>query len=114
MKLSTTASTGMSGRKCIASSCFGELELKASKDESMYQILTSQKSEANNLFCKYIENNYVNWLKNPEEKGFPIMSNKLMKLKVLPVVDASPDPVFFILMNNLRYDQWRVIQLVIT
>jgi len=93
---------------------FWELELQSSKDASMYEILTSQKSEANNLFSKYIESNYVNWLKDPEAKGFPIMSNKLMKLKVLPVVDASPDPVFFILIDNLRYDQWRIIQPVIS
>ena len=67
---------------------FWELELQSSNDESMYQILTSQKSEANLLFSKYIENNYVKWLKTPDDASVPVMSNKLMKNKVLPVVDA--------------------------
>ena len=43
---------------------YWELELKRSSDESMYEILTAQKSEANTLFSKYIENNYLGWLKN--------------------------------------------------
>jgi len=27
---------------------------------------------------------------------------------------CSPDPVFFILIDNLRYDQWRILQPVLT
>lgn len=92
---------------------YWELELEKTNDESMYEILTSQKSEANLLFSKFIENNYVQWLKAADDKG-PTMSHQLLKKKVLPVVDASPDPVFFILIDNLRYDQWRILQPVIT
>jgi DNA-binding response OmpR family regulator len=92
---------------------YWELELEKTSDESMYDILTSQKSEANLLFSKYIENNYLKWLKTPDD-SVPTMSHQLMKKKVLPVVDASPDPVFFILIDNLRYDQWRILQPVIT
>ena len=92
---------------------YWELELEKTNDESMYEILTSQKSEANLLFSKFIENNYIQWLKSADDKG-PTMSHQLLKKNVLPVVDASPDPVFFILIDNLRYDQWRVLQPVIT
>ncbi len=93
---------------------FWELELQGSSDASMSEILSSQKSEANNLFCKYIENNYTKWLKTPDDPSVPTMSNTLMKKNVLPIVDASPDPVFFVLIDNLRYDQWRIIQPVIS
>ncbi len=93
---------------------YWELELKGSSDESLYQILTSQKSEANTLFSKYIENNYVNWLKNPDKIETPVMSHQLMKKKILPVIDASPEPVFMVLIDNLRYDQWRIIQPLIS
>jgi DNA-binding response OmpR family regulator len=89
---------------------YWELELKQSSDESMYEILTAQKSEANTLFSKFIENNYVNWLKNFDGPATPVMSNQLMKKKIFPVVDASADPVFMVLIDNLRYDQWRIIQ----
>ena len=92
---------------------FWELELKQSSDDNMYEILTTQKSEANTLFSKFIENNYINWLKNPDSPSTPVMSHQLMKKKILPVVDASADPVFMVLIDNLRYDQWRIIQPVI-
>ncbi len=91
---------------------YWELELEKTSDESMYEILTSQKGEANLLFAKYIENNYIKWLKTADD-SVPTMSHQLMKKKVLPVVDASPDPVFFVLIDNLRYDQWRILQPVI-
>ncbi len=93
---------------------FWELELKQTSDESMYEILTAQKSEANTLFSKFIENNYLNWLKNPDAEQTPIMSHQLMKKKILPIVDNSAEPVFMILIDNLRYDQWRIIQPLIS
>jgi DNA-binding response OmpR family regulator len=91
---------------------YWELELQRATDESMYEILTSQKSEANNLFARYIENNYTKWLK-AETDTTPVMSHQLMKKMVLPAVDASTEPVFMVLIDNLRYDQWRIIQPVI-
>lgn len=93
---------------------YWELELKRSADESMYEILTAQKSEANTLFSKFIETNYINWLKNPDAATTPVMSHQLMKKKIIPAIDSSADPVFMILIDNLRYDQWRVIQPLIS
>ena len=90
---------------------YWELELKKSSDASMYEILTAQKSEANTLFSKYVENNYINWLKNPDATTTPVMSHQLMKKKILPAADTNgSEPVFMILIDNLRYDQWRIIQ----
>ncbi len=91
---------------------YWELELEKSADESMYEILTSQKSEANHLFAKFIENNYLKWLKETGTEA-PVMSHQLMKKKILPFVDSSAEPVFMILIDNLRYDQWRIIQPVL-
>src|SRR5207247_1315052 len=34
----------------------------------------------------------------------------LFKKKILPVMESSADPVFFVLIDNLRYDQWKIIQ----
>lgn len=93
---------------------YWELALKQSSDESMYEILTAQKSEANTLFSKFIENNYLGWLKNPDNAATPVMSHQLMKKKIIPVIDNSAEPVFMVLIDNLRYDQWRIIQPVIS
>lgn len=91
---------------------FWELELEKSKDESMSEILTMQKSEANKLYGKFVENNYVNWLngKNPNP---PLFSHTIFKNRVAPLLDKD-EPVFVVLIDNLRYDQWKVIQPIIS
>ncbi len=90
---------------------FWEIELEKSEDASMYDILTMQKNEANQLFSKFVENNYVNWLRNPDTA--PLLSHNLLKRKALPLADEGDVPVFFILIDNLRYDQWKTIQPIV-
>jgi CheY-like chemotaxis protein len=90
---------------------YWELELGSANDNSMSEVLKMQKQEANMLFARYIENNYVDWLNG---KGNPpVLSHTLMKNKVLPEVDPQI-PTFFILVDNLRYDQWKVLQPIIS
>ena len=90
---------------------YWELSLEKLEDAGMHEILTMQKSEANLLFSKFIEKNYLNWMKNPEEA--PILSHQLFKKKVFPKMEAEK-PTFFFLIDNLRYDQWKVINEVMT
>ncbi len=86
---------------------FWELELEKSQDESMFEILTMQKNEANTLFFKFIERNYINWVSGKDIHA-PVMSHTLFKNKVAPVLEEN-DSVYFILIDNLRYDQWKTI-----
>jgi len=90
---------------------YWELELDTSKDESMMEILKMQKSEANKLFCKFIESNYVGWL-NGQTPNPPLFSHTLFKGKVAPLLD-KPETTFLVLIDNLRYDQWKIIQPII-
>jgi CheY-like chemotaxis protein len=85
---------------------FWELELEQLEDEGMHEILTMQKSEANSQFSKFVDKNYLKWLNIPDEDR--VMSHNLMRKKVFPLVDEKI-PTFFILIDNLRYDQWRII-----
>ncbi|MGR6087161.1 MAG: T9SS response regulator signal transducer PorX [Arcticibacter sp.] len=91
---------------------YWELELGDSGDSGMYDIITMQKDEANLQFGKFIEQHYVDWLKNDEKS--PVMSHTLFRKKILPVVESTQDPVFFILIDNLRFDQWKVIAPVLS
>ena len=91
---------------------YWELELDNSKDESMMEILKMQKSEANNLYCKFIENNYVGWL-NGLKPNPPLFSHTLFKNKVAPMLDKN-ETTFLVLIDNLRYDQWKIIQPIIS
>ena len=90
---------------------YWELELEKLEDAGMHEILTMQKSEANVQFCKFIERNYLNWIRDPESG--PIISPQLFKKKVFPRLDGK-GPLFFILVDNLRYDQFRIINSLIT
>lgn len=87
---------------------YWELELDKSHDESMQEIFTMQKQEANVAFGKFIEQNYINWL-NGKDKNPPTQSHTLLKNKLAPLLDKE-GTVFFLLIDNLRYDQWKVLQ----
>lgn len=86
---------------------FWESELEKSADQGMAEILRLQESEANNLFSKFIINNYLNWLKTGNENR-PILSPDLFSEKIFPQIKENI-PLFFILIDNLRYDQWKTI-----
>lgn len=91
---------------------YWELELEKSNDEGMAEILKMQKSEANNLFCRFVEKNYINWV-NGKSADIPLMSPQLMKHKVIPHI-SDKEPAFLVVIDNLRYDQWKVIQPVLS
>jgi DNA-binding response OmpR family regulator len=86
---------------------YWELELEKSGDASMKQILEMQKEEANAQYFKYIKDNYKDWLNGDEEA--PIMSHTLFREYVSPRLTAG-QPMFFIVIDNLRYDQWKMIE----
>jgi CheY-like chemotaxis protein len=87
---------------------YWELEMDKVQDKSMLEVLKMQKSDANNQFCKFIEKNYTGWL-NGKIQNPPVMSHTLFKNKFMPELSGS-ECVFFVLIDNLRYDQWKIIQ----
>ncbi len=89
-----------------------ELELEQSKDDGIMQVLRMQQDEANYVFSRFIEKNYVQWVNNKGQDK-PVLSHTLLRDKVLPRLDSSDKPLFVILIDNLRYDQWKAIQPVI-
>ena len=88
-----------------------ELELEKSDDEGIIEVLKMQKEEANQVFSKFIERNYINWLSGKSSHR-PVLSHILFKEKVFPLLNKEQN-TFFILIDNLRYDQWKVIQPII-
>jgi CheY-like chemotaxis protein len=85
---------------------YWELEL-ADTDNGMDEMLKMQKTDANNTFNKFIKRNYVSWFENPDKR--PLMSPDIFKKKVFPMLDKG-EKVFFVLVDNFRYDQWKVIR----
>ncbi|MEQ9261660.1 MAG: bifunctional response regulator/alkaline phosphatase family protein [Owenweeksia sp.] len=89
---------------------YWELELDKLEDESLNEILLTQKKEANSQFFKFIERNYEDWLHGDEDA--PVMSHTLFKKWVYPRIKEDEN-VFWVVIDNLRHDQWRVIQPVL-
>lgn len=84
------------------------MELQSINDEGMAEIFRTQRQEANEQFCKFIKNNYTSWLKNTGTG--PVMSHTLFKNKVVPVLkESGNEPVFMVVIDNLRFDQWKTI-----
>jgi CheY-like chemotaxis protein len=85
-----------------------ELSLQRSDSPEMQEVFQSQKNEANSEFFKFISRNYTSWI-NGKATDKPVMSHTLVKEKILPHVEKGV-PLFFVLIDNLRFDQWRTIQ----
>ena len=86
-----------------------ELELEKSDDEGMHEVLASQKAEANVNFSKFVSANYLDWIAS---KDRPLLSPDLLTSKVFPLFGAGK-PVFFLLIDCLRYDQWKVFEPIV-
>ena len=110
-----------------------ELEL-SSTDSNMTEMLKMQKEEANIGFTKYIKNNYLRWVapqqntvsqtgnnlqrlmanrnntkpRQEDDTDRPMLSPEVFKKKVFPILNQS-EKVFLIVLDNFRYDQWRVL-----
>ncbi len=82
-----------------------ELELSAT-ESSMTEMLQMQKEEANNGFAKYIKKYYMDWLSSESDK--PVLSPDIFKTQVFPLLNHE-QKVFFVVLDNFRYDQWRVL-----
>ena len=86
---------------------YWDLELSNTEDENIHEILASQKHEANQLFCRFYESRYVDWLHGAEDK--PLMSPTIFREKLFPLLDTNKS-TFLIVIDNFRYDQWKYIQ----
>ena len=86
---------------------YWDLELASSDDDNIHDIFRSQKAEANNLFCRFYEKHYIDWVNGDEEK--PLMSPTVVRERLFPLLEDDK-PTFMIVIDNFRYDQWKYIQ----
>ena len=86
---------------------YWELEIEKSADKNIEEILRMQKTEANVQFFKFIRDHYKSWMSTKDLA--PILSNTLLEKKLFPLISDSK-PTYLILIDNLRYDQWKMIE----
>ncbi|GGG98036.1 two-component system response regulator [Polaribacter pacificus] len=83
-----------------------ELLLEQIDDSAMLGILEGQKAEANNLFFKFIKQNYADFL---TDKEGPVFSHQLLKEYAFPSL-SKENGTLLVVIDNLRYDQFRVLE----
>lgn len=83
------------------------LEVEQLEDTGLKEIFHLQQTEANSEFSKFIKANYLQWLQSSSEER-PVMSHVLFKDRIKPLLEKDRK-IVFILIDNLRYDQWKII-----
>lgn len=89
---------------------YWELELEQAEDKAMKEIFDMQKKEANQLFCDFIEDNYLDWLNGTED--IPFMLHNMIRTRVLPKI--GKEKLAVLVIDNLRYDQWKILEPLIS
>ena len=90
---------------------YWEMRLEDIEDSGMFEILESQKAEANNQFCKFIDKNYPKWFL--KDGDAPVMSHTLFREKIAPEI-SKQQPTLLVVVDNLRFDQWKTFEPIIT
>ena len=91
---------------------FWELEMARSDSPEMQEVLHNQKAEANTEFYKYISKNFSNWITGKNIDA-PLFSHEVIARKVAPHLEKGK-PTFLVVIDNLRLDQWKVLQPIIS
>jgi len=86
---------------------YWEMELDSGEQGGMEEVLSLQKVEANGAFAKFIQGAYPGWFGGRDPKT-PLLSHHLFREKIFPLL--KEDRVVVILIDNLRFDQWKVIE----
>jgi DNA-binding NarL/FixJ family response regulator len=91
---------------------YWELELEENKDSGLQDVFQMQKNEANNGFGKFIQKNYESWFAEKNSTK-PLLSPGLFKERVFPAIEKG-EKIFVLIIDNFRYDQWKLIQPLIS
>ena len=82
-----------------------ELLIDETNEKDMSEILRTQKAEANQKFANFVRSDYQDWINFSEG---PLLSHHVFKEKVFPALAQTS--VFLIVIDNLRWDQWEIIE----
>jgi len=89
---------------------YWEIQLEDIEDPAMFEILESQKNEANHQFGKFIDKHYPTWFEPNTDS--PTLSHNLFKDKIAPEL-SKEQPTLLVVVDNLRYDQWKAFEPIV-
>ena len=89
------------------------IEIDKIDDGGLKETMRGKWGECNQEFSRFVENNYLNWINHPDNKRDdenPIMSPHILDNYLLPILKQQQNHIYFIVIDCLRYDQWLMIQ----
>ncbi|MEM9987433.1 MAG: response regulator, partial [Bacteroidota bacterium] len=93
---------------------FWEAKMEENEDSSMEEVLANQLSEANNNYGRFVAREYLDWVNTKDLSQRPMLSPDVIPQAAFPHVGEGYDSVFFILVDCLRYDQWKAFEPIIS
>jgi hypothetical protein len=105
------------GKPCVVNLSLGNQDGPhdgTSTFDTMTEMLAMQKEEANIGFAKFIARNYLEWIdlmRNGNASSSddrPMMSPDVFRNRIFPILDKG-EKVFLIVIDNFRYDQWKML-----
>ncbi len=86
-----------------------ELRLDEVGDEGLIQSHSDQKKEMSIEFCRFVEDNYADWVHGDER---PVMSLDIFSRYAAPLLSAGRR-VYFVVIDCMRLDQWICLEPVL-
>jgi len=86
------------------------IRLRAAGEDGLLATVDSLMQELRRDFGDWVRRVYPQWMRGAEEA--PVLSTDLVELFVLPLL--GDDPVFLVVLDCMRLDQWRVLAPLLT
>jgi CheY-like chemotaxis protein len=86
---------------------YWDMKLSAAETD-MDSLLEMQRVEAETSFYKFVKLNYEDWV-GPNSQNRPLMSDNIFPKCVFPLLNSG-EKLFFILIDNFRWDQWQMVK----
>lgn len=86
------------------------IEIDELPDSNLKDTLQNQWRDANSEFGKYVEQNYISWINKPKGEEEPILSPNVNDKFLLPHLKENTGPVFYFVVDCMRYDQWMIME----
>lgn len=87
-----------------------DMELDIHPEINLKQTLSEQRKECNQEFSKYVEKEYKNWVNTNDKDSAPLLTPGITEKYVLPHLAKFNGPLFYIVIDCLRLDQWLVME----
>ncbi|MBW7868517.1 MAG: PglZ domain-containing protein [Brumimicrobium sp.] len=82
-----------------------DIEFSKAEEQGMREVFNMQLKDANNLFSRFITDNYSDWLDGDDSR--PQMLHTLFKDRVFPHLKEQ---VYLLVIDNLRFDQYQMLK----